>query len=71
VSLNRVHRSCSQEPRSNDADDAGITGTMNGVTFHYYAVPSYRTLAAEHGMELVNVHDDSGVATYYLSRKSS
>ena len=54
-----------------DADDAGITGTMNGVTFHYYAVPSYRMLAAEHGMELVNVQDDPGVATYYLSRKSS
>ena len=53
------------------ADDAGITGTMNGVTFHYYAVPSYRMLAAEHGMELVNVQDDPGVATYYLSRKSS
>ena len=54
-----------------DADDAGITGTMNGVAFHYYAVPSYRMLAAEHGMELVDVQDDPGVATYYLSRKSS
>jgi ubiquinone/menaquinone biosynthesis C-methylase UbiE len=53
-----------------DADDAGITGTMNGVTFHYYAVRSYRMLAAEHGLELVDVHDDPGVATYYLSRKS-
>jgi len=54
-----------------DADDAGVTGTMNGVTFHYYAVPSYRMLAAENSMELVNVQDDPGVATYYLSRKSS
>jgi hypothetical protein len=27
-------------------------------------------LAAEHGMGLVNVQDDPGVATYYLSRKS-
>jgi ubiquinone/menaquinone biosynthesis C-methylase UbiE len=50
-------------------DDAGITGTMNGVTFHYYAVPSYRALAAEHGLELVGVHDDPGVSTYYLTRK--
>jgi ubiquinone/menaquinone biosynthesis C-methylase UbiE len=52
------------------ADDAGITGTMNGVTFHYYAVPSYRTLVAEHGFVLVDVHDDPGVSTYYLARKS-
>ena len=53
-----------------DADDAGITGTMNGVTFHYYAVRSYRMLAAEHGLVLVDVQDDPGVATYYLGRKS-
>jgi SAM-dependent methyltransferase len=53
------------------ADDAGITGTMNGVAFHYYAVPSYRTLTAEHGLVLVDVHDDPGVSTYYLTRKSS
>jgi SAM-dependent methyltransferase len=50
-------------------DDLGITGTMNGVTFHYYTVPSYRALAAEHGLELVGVHDDPGVSTYYLTRK--
>jgi cyclopropane fatty-acyl-phospholipid synthase-like methyltransferase len=53
-----------------DADDAGITGTMNGVTFHYYAVPSYRELAAEHGFALVDVHDDPGVNTYFLVRRS-
>jgi ubiquinone/menaquinone biosynthesis C-methylase UbiE len=53
-----------------DADDAGITGTMNGVTFHYYAVRSYRTLLAQHGFVLVDVHDDPGVSTYYLARKS-
>jgi ubiquinone/menaquinone biosynthesis C-methylase UbiE len=53
------------------ADDAGITGTMNGVTFRYYAVPSYRALTAEHGFVLVDVQDDPGVATYYLTRKSS
>jgi SAM-dependent methyltransferase len=52
------------------ADDAGITGTMNGVTFHYYAVPSYRELFAEHGFVLVDVHDDPGVSTYYLARRS-
>jgi SAM-dependent methyltransferase len=50
-------------------DAAGITGEMNGVTFHYYTVPSYRALAAEHGLELVSVYDDPGVSTYYLMRK--
>jgi SAM-dependent methyltransferase len=54
-----------------EAGDAGITGTMNGVTFHYYAVPSYRALTAQHGLVLVDVQDDPGVATYYLTRKSS
>jgi ubiquinone/menaquinone biosynthesis C-methylase UbiE len=51
-------------------DDAGITGTMNGVTFHYYSVPSYVKLVAEHGFVLVDVHDDPGVSTYYLVRRS-
>jgi ubiquinone/menaquinone biosynthesis C-methylase UbiE len=53
------------------ADDRGITGTMNGVTFHYYAVTDYRTLLAEYGFDLVNVYDDPGVSTYYLARKAS
>jgi len=53
-----------------DADDAGITGTMNGVTFPYYAIPSYRTLIAEYGLVLVDVHDGPGVSTSYLARKS-
>jgi hypothetical protein len=44
---------------------------MNGVTFHYYAVPSYRALTAEHLLVLVDVQDDPVVATYYLTRKSS
>jgi hypothetical protein len=52
------------------ADDGGITGTMNGVTFRYYAVPSYRELVAEHGFVLVDVHDDPGVSTYFLARRS-
>ena len=51
------------------ADEGGITGTMNGVTFHYYAVASYRTLLAAHGMVLVDVHDEPGVSTYYLATK--
>lgn len=51
------------------ADDSGITGTMNGVTFHYYAVASYRTLLAAHGMALIDVHDEPGVSTYFLARK--
>ena len=49
--------------------DPGITGTMNGVTFRYYAVASYSTLVTAHGFELVNVYDDPGVSTYYLARK--
>jgi ubiquinone/menaquinone biosynthesis C-methylase UbiE len=53
-----------------DADEAGITGTMNGVTFHYYAVPSYRRLIGEHGFELVDVDDDPGVSTYFFARRS-
>ena len=53
-----------------DADEAGITGTMNDVTFRYYAVPSYRAFVVEHGLVLVNVYDDPGVSTYYLTRKS-
>ena len=51
------------------ADEGGITGTMNGVTFRYYAVASYRTLLAAHGMRLADVHDEPGVSTYYLARK--
>ncbi len=51
-------------------DDRGITGTMNGVTFHYYAVPDYRTMLGEHGLDLVDVYDDPGVSTYYFARKT-
>jgi cyclopropane fatty-acyl-phospholipid synthase-like methyltransferase len=53
-----------------DADEAGITGTMNGVTFRYYAVHNYRKLVADHDLELIDVQDDPGVATYYLGCKS-
>jgi hypothetical protein len=35
------------------ADDVGVTGAMNGVTFYYYAVLGYRRLIAEHGFVLV------------------
>jgi hypothetical protein len=52
------------------AAEAGTTGTMNGVTFLYYAVPGYRRLVAENGFVLVDVHDDPGVSTYYLARRS-
>jgi hypothetical protein len=45
------------------------TGTMNGVTFQYHAVANYRSLMAEHGLVIVDVHDDPGVSTYYLTRK--
>jgi hypothetical protein len=51
------------------ADDPGITGTMNGVTFRYYAVRSYRALVAEHGFALEEVYDHTDVSTYYFARK--
>jgi SAM-dependent methyltransferase len=51
------------------AHEGGITGTMNGVPFRYYAVDSYEILLGAHGMTLVNVHDEPGVSTYYLARK--
>ena len=44
---------------------------MSGVTFHYYAVPRYQNLIEAHGLVLENIHDDPGVSTYYLTRKSS
>jgi SAM-dependent methyltransferase len=49
------------------AADSGIAGTMNGVTFRYYAVENYRLLLTEHDLVLVDVHDDAGVSTYYLA----
>jgi SAM-dependent methyltransferase len=51
------------------ADDPGITGTMNGVTFRYYAVANYRRLIDGYGFEIEAVHDDPGVSTYYFARK--
>jgi SAM-dependent methyltransferase len=51
------------------ADDPGITGAMNGVTFRYYAVRSYSTLIAEYGFALEEEYDDPGVSTYYFARK--
>ena len=50
-------------------DDLGITGTMNGVTFRYYAVADYRTLIGEHGFESRTSTTIPGVSTYYFSRK--
>src|ERR1051325_9920322 len=50
--------------------DPGITGTMNGVTFHYYAVASYRELLAAHGFELIERFDDPGANSYFVARKS-
>jgi len=41
-----------------------------GVTFHDYAVSSYREPVAEHGFVLVDVDDDPGVSMYYLARRS-
>ena len=54
-----------------EADHAGITGTMTGVTFHDHAIPSFRALPAEHGLALVVVQDDPRVAKYDLTGKQS
>ncbi|HKW01433.1 MAG TPA: class I SAM-dependent methyltransferase [Vicinamibacterales bacterium] len=52
-------------------DPAGITGQMNGVTFHYYSygAESYRRLLAEFGCTLEHTHRDAGENMYYLARK--
>ena len=42
---------------------------MNSATFQYHAVANYRSLMAEYGLVFVDVHDDPGVSTYYLTRK--
>ncbi len=50
-------------------NDPGITGTMNGVTFHYYAIRDYRAFLEPCGLELVDVVDDPGVSTYFFARR--
>jgi ubiquinone/menaquinone biosynthesis C-methylase UbiE len=50
--------------------NSGIAGTMNGVTFHYYAVPCYQDLIDANGLVLEHTYDDPGVSTYYLTSKS-
>jgi SAM-dependent methyltransferase len=49
--------------------DGSIEGQMNGVTFKYFSldVEGYRCLLVEHGMKLIDVHQDSGGNTYYLA----
>lgn len=54
----------------NGVGNTGVTGTMNGVTFRYHAVPRYQDLIDAHGLILINIHDDPGVSTYYLTRKA-
>jgi SAM-dependent methyltransferase len=50
-------------------DDAGITGTMNGVTFRYWAVPSFSVLLARVGMELLDFFEDAGKNGYFVARR--
>jgi len=54
-----------------DGTDPGIEGTMNGVTFHYYAlsIEGYRRLLDRNRLALVDVHTDAGKNAYYLARK--
>lgn len=49
----------------------GTTGTMNGVTFHYYSfsVDQYRDVLGDRGFDLIDVHKDKGQNTYYLARR--
>ena len=50
--------------------DTGITGTMNDVTFRYWAVASIRTLAAECGFVIERVSEDAGANTWYFARRA-
>ena len=54
-----------------DENDAGITGTMNGVTFRYWAVPGFAPLLARCGMELLDFFEDEGKNGYFVARKVS
>jgi SAM-dependent methyltransferase len=56
-----------------DRTDDGIQGEpMNGVPFHYWSLTpdGYRSLLAEHGLVLLDVHQDQGKNTYYLAEKT-
>jgi hypothetical protein len=56
-----------------DRTDEGIEGRpMNGVPFHYWSLTpaGYRELLAEHGLALLDVHQDEGKNTYYLAEKA-
>jgi SAM-dependent methyltransferase len=50
-------------------DDPGITGTMNGVTFNYYAAADYRTFITPFGLELVDTSIDAGENRYFFARR--
>jgi hypothetical protein len=58
-----------------ERSEDGIAGTMNGVTFHYYAVVRGRQLphAARGGARprACGRDDDPGVSTYFFARKSA
>lgn len=47
------------------------TGTMNGVSFHYYSFSpaNYERVLREQGFALKDVHADAGQNTYYLATK--
>lgn len=48
-------------------------GAMNGVEFKYYSftVDAYRRILADHGLALIDSHEDHGKNRYYLARKSA
>lgn len=47
-------------------------GIMNGVEFHYYSftMDGYRSVLADHRLNLVDFHKDNGENGYYLATKS-
>jgi cyclopropane fatty-acyl-phospholipid synthase-like methyltransferase len=49
----------------------GKEDTMNGVTFRYFSfsINHYRSILADHGFTLLDVHADGGKNTYYLATK--
>ncbi len=53
-------------------ENGSIEGApMNGVPFRYWSFDEagYRTLLAEHGLELVETHRDAGHNVHYSARK--
>ena len=55
-----------------DDDSGDHIGIMNCVEFRYYSFTrdGYRRVLADHGMRLVDFHNDEGDNSYYLATKN-